>query len=118
MSRLRLTGLVVFLAYAGLVFTAMMRMAADSFFLADPAGIGFFLFALSPVAFAAWRLTHDLRWLYVLLPVIGFGLWGIYDMAFVSTSSTAAIGWFVLPIYQWAGVAVGGLLLWLVSRGR
>ena len=93
----------------------MHRMSGGGF-LTELAGWIFAGWAVSPIIFVTWRLSHAPIWIAALLPMILIGTYEAYVMGFVSTSSTTALGFVFLPAYEWVFIAVFALIAWLMRR--
>ena len=82
-----------------------------------PGGIGFWLFTLVPVAILCFGSKHvRVKGLAVVAMAAG-GIWGYYNAMFGEhTSSTSALVFVVLPVYQLIGSLAFLALLWAIDR--
>ena len=85
--------------FIGFLLVAMVHMAGGIGNFLHPVSLLFAVWAISPVAFLAWRLNGSLLWLLAFLPIVTFGSYLVYEMAYYSRSSTSALGWIFYPFY-------------------
>lgn len=82
-----------------------------------PASIGFWLYALVPVALLCLGRTHvRLKGFAAVMMALG-GVWGFgRAMLGIGTTSTSALVFVVLPVYQLVAALLFLGLLWLLDR--
>ena len=105
-------------AYALFALVCMSRMSGDPIGLLDPVGMLFALWVLSPIALVTWLQAKSKLWWFALLPSGALGVLAFYDMAFRSSSSTAALGLIFVPFYQWVLVGIGGIVVLLAGKNE
>ena len=107
-------GLAVF---AGTVRSMLFWSGGLSFEdLLDPFMVLVLGWVLSPVLLAGLWTARSAFGLIGLVPIVTFGNAIAYGVANDTSSSTAALGWLILPAYEWAFLIVAIPLVWLVRR--
>jgi hypothetical protein len=119
---------IVPILFATVPIVSMFWAALGSDGSAPLAALGFMVFAVVPFAVIAFVLLRAafVGWLWwaMLIYAVVAGLFGVIFCVSILTSesSTAAIGFVFLPVYQLAGIPVavliGALAAWVGARRR
>jgi hypothetical protein len=119
---------IVPILFAAVPVAAMFWAALGSDGSAPLAALGFMVFAVVPFAVIAFALLRaaSVGWLWwaMLIYAVVAGLFGVIFCVSILTSesSTAAIGFVFLPVYQLVGIPVavliGALSAWVGARRR
>ncbi|MEL6238851.1 MAG: hypothetical protein AAFQ90_09705 [Pseudomonadota bacterium] len=65
----------------------------------------------APIVFVAWCVKWSALWLAALVVIAIFGGGFVYDFAYDTSSSTAALAWLFYPIYEWGFVLFSAILI-------
>ena len=84
--------------------------------ITDPIVWALAIWAIAPTGFVGWRALSSKVWAAALVPIILWGTHAAYDIGFVSTNSTTALGWLFLPIYEWVFIGLVGIIRVLVEE--
>ena len=96
-------GVIAAGAYGIFLLYVMDKMAAG-ISLISPFTLIFLSLAISPVGYVAYLGLTSRIWLLTLVPLLSYGIYETYHMAFASASSTSALGLIFIPMIQWAFV--------------
>jgi len=66
---------------------------------------------LAPIVFVAWCVRWSAFWLATLITIAILGGGFVYQFAYDTSSSTAALAWLFYPIYEWGFIILSAIVI-------